>query len=109
MSYSNNFKKVVDAILNVINKQEDMHAFGMQTGTEIGVDVMFFQRGTVAIEPTLSCSGEEVEVGKEIINPEDVAQFLTSCSTSFRESYDAEVDANRKTPIIHIKKKEEAK
>ena len=105
--YSENFKKVANAILDVINVQEEMHDFHMQTIREIGADVMFFSRGVVAIEPTLSCSGKEIAIGEEVIKPEDVVKFLISCSTSFRENYNATVDTSHKTPIIHITKKAE--
>lgn len=94
--------KIAQTILDVLSKQEQMHVFGMQPDRQVGAEVMLFSNGRLVIEPTLSCDGEELNVGQDTIDLKEAEQFLVGGSTSFREKFDVSINERGKTKIMRI-------
>lgn len=99
---NNQIPKISQAILDVLSKQEQMHVIGMQSDRQVGAEIMLFSEGCLAIEPTLSCDGEELNVGKDAIDLNEVERFLVGGSTSFREKFNVTINERGKTKIMRI-------
>lgn len=93
---------VANTILEVLNKQEQMHSLNMQLDRSVGAEVMLFANGRLVIEPTLSLSGEELNFGEEEIDFNEVKTLLESCSTSFRETFNTAIKNTGKIKVMRI-------